>query len=284
MLRSATITLAILAISVAARAAEMTIGDGKSQPENLTVTPEGHVITGSYASSLISVIRKGASSAATFVDLANDGGGTTLGVLADAANGLLWACQSTSGAGGRATHLRGFDLQSGAAKLRWTLPSPSNCNDFTVAPDKSLYIADTSGKIYRLPAGASSATLVLEGQPVAGIDGIAFFNGALYYNSIFSGKVYRVPLDAAGNADTPVEIVLDQPLSGPDGMRAGGDKLFVAEQRANRIVSLTFTGDSARVSVIKDGLQRPTGVQVDGDTLWYSELTPGRVTSMPLPR
>jgi sugar lactone lactonase YvrE len=205
-------------------------------------------------------------------------------VLSDAANGTLWACQSTSGTEGRATHLRGFDLNTGAAKLRWTLPGPSNCNDFAVAPDKSLYVADTSGKIYRLPAGSASASLVLDGTLVSGIDGIAFLNGTLYYNSIFSGKVYRLPLDPSGKAGTPVEISLDQPLSGPDGMRPGGNMLFVAEQRANRIVSLTFSGDAAKVTVIKDGLQRPTGVQPDGNTLWYAELTPGRITSMPLPR
>src|SRR5690606_10374135 len=282
MIRTAVLVLSAMAAS-GAGAAEITIRDGGTQPENLTVTPEGHVITGSFTTPLISIVKKGTTTAETFVDLTGDGGGRTLGVLADAARGMVWACQSTSDAGTQATHLRGFDLKTGAAKLRWTLPSPSTCNDFAVAPDGSLYVADTSGKIYRLPAGASSATLVLDGPLVSGVDGIAFLNGTLYYNSIYSGKVYRLPLDASGRAGAPVEIALDQPLSGPDGMRPGGNRLFVAEQRANRIVSLTFTGDSASVAVVKDGLQRPTGVQPDGDTLWYAELTPGRIASMPMP-
>jgi len=284
MNRTTLAALALLAIATSSSsvAAEIVIADGRTQPENLTVTPDGDVIVGSFTTPVISRVRKDGTTAETFVDLTNDGGGTTLGVLSDPANGTLWACQSTAGAGGRTTHLRGFDLKTGAAKLRWTLPSPSTCNDFAVAPDKSLYVADTSGKIYRLPAGAADATLVLDGQVVAGIDGIAFFNGALYYNSIFSGKVYRVPLDASGKAGTPVEITLDQPLNGPDGMRPGGNLLFVAEQRANRIVSLAFTGDSAKVTVVKDSLLRPTGVQPDGNTLWYAELTPGRITSMPI--
>jgi sugar lactone lactonase YvrE len=122
------------------------------------------------------------------------------------------------------------------------------------------------------------------GLPFMGCSGIAFLNGELYYNSNFSGKIYRVPLDTNGKAGVPVEISLDQPLSGPDGMRPGNNKLFVAEQRANRIVPLAFSGDSARVVVIREGPQRPTGVQPDADTLWYAELTPGRVTSMPIPR
>jgi hypothetical protein len=51
MSRSIAVTLLALAVSVSASAAEITIRDGKTQPENLTVTPEGHVIAGSYTSS-----------------------------------------------------------------------------------------------------------------------------------------------------------------------------------------------------------------------------------------
>ena len=276
--------VALLALSAsAASAAEIVIKDGRTQPENLTVTPDGDVIAGSFTTPMINIVRKGATTAETFIDLTNDGGGTTLGVLADAGSNTLWACQSTSGPEGRATHVRGFDLKTGAAKLRWTLPSPSTCNDMAVAPDKALYIADFSGKIYKLPAGAQAAELFLDGPLVRAVDGIAFLDGALYYNSFMSGRVYRVPVDAAGRAGTPVEITLDNPLSRPDGMRSGAGKLFVAEQGNNRISSLTITGDTGKVAVVKDGLQRPSGVQPAGDTLWYNELTPGKVSSMPMP-
>ncbi len=64
----------------------------------------------------------------------------------------------------RHTALRGFDLSTGAQKLRWNLPGDnSTCNDFSIGPDKALYISDTAnGKIYKLPAGASTAELFLE--------------------------------------------------------------------------------------------------------------------------
>lgn len=285
MIRATLSTIALLAFSAtASMAAEIVIKDGATQPENLTVTPDGDVIVGSFATPMINIVRKGATTAETFIDLTNDGGGTTFGVLSDAANSTLWACQAINSAGSRASVLRGFDLKTGAAKLRWTLPAPASCNDFTVAPDKSVYVADTRGKIYKLAVGSQVGELFLEGQVASGVDGIAFLNGTLYFNNIFSSKLCRVPIDAAGKAGTPVEITVDTPLNRPDGMRAGGGKLFVTEQGSNRISSLTITGDTAKSTVVKDGLQRPTGVQPDGDTLWYNELTSGKVSSMPIPK
>ena len=89
-------------------------------------------------------------------------------MLADAATNTLWTCQLTPVPGTtpvkRHTALRGFDLSTGAQKLRWNLPGDnSTCNDFSVGPDKALYISDTANsKIYKLPAGASAAELFLE--------------------------------------------------------------------------------------------------------------------------
>src|SRR5271167_1411098 len=79
----------------------------------------------------------------------------------------------------RHTALRGFDLSSGAQKLRWNLPGDnSTCNDFSIGPDKALYISDTANsKIYKLPAGATNADLFLEDHALYGIDGITFLDG-----------------------------------------------------------------------------------------------------------
>lgn len=61
----------------------------------------------------------------------------------------------------RHTALIGSDLESEKRKLRWTLPGDkSTCNDFGIGPDKALYISDTAnGRIYRLPAGATTTEL-----------------------------------------------------------------------------------------------------------------------------
>ena len=77
MNRTLFVAVALLAFSAsAASAAEIVIKDGRTQPENLTVTPDGDVIVGSFSTPMINIVRKGATTAETFIDLTNDGGGT----------------------------------------------------------------------------------------------------------------------------------------------------------------------------------------------------------------
>jgi len=284
--------LVFLAVSAhAAAAAEIVIADGKTQPESLTVAPGGVVFAGSASSPFVYKVRPDSGAVDTFVDASSEGPGTFFfGMLADRATNTLWTCQLTPVAGAtpvkRHTALRGFDLATGAQKLRWNLPGEnSTCNDFSLGPDKALYITDTAnGKIYKLAAGASTADLVLDDRALDGVDGITFLNGTLYVNNVRSNKIYRIPIDAAGKAAPPVEIVLDQPVKGPDGMRAANGKLLVAENGAGRISAIAVSGDKGIVTVLKDGLTTPTGVEPAGDTIWIAERGAGKVLSIPMPR
>jgi sugar lactone lactonase YvrE len=285
---------ACLALSIgltqAASAAEILIADAKSQPESMTVAPGGILIVGSASSPFVYKVRPGSTTAEKFVDASAEGEGTFFfGMLADAATNTLWTCQLTPVPGAtpvrRHTALRGFDLSSGTQKIRWNLPGDnSTCNDFAVGPDKALYISDTTNsKIYRLPAGASTAELFLEDRALYGIDGITFLNGTLYVNNVFSNNLYRIPVDAAGKAGQPVDIWMDQPIKGPDGMRAANGKLLVAENGSGRISVITVNGDKASVTVIKEGLKTPTGVEPAGDTIWIAERGAGKAVSIPMP-
>jgi sugar lactone lactonase YvrE len=186
----------------------------------------------------------------------------------------------------RHTALRGFDLSTGAQKTRWDLPGDDNmCNDFSIGPDKALYITDTmAGRIFKLPAGASTAELFLETRTLMGVDGITFLDGTLYVNNVIFNKLYRIPVDASGKAGQPVDIWMDQPIKGPDGMRAADGKLFVAENGSGKISAITVTGDKASVTVIKDGLKTPTGIEPAGDTLWFTERAVGKADSVPMPK
>src|SRR6202041_3738412 len=65
----------------------------KSQPESITVAPNGDLILGSAGSPKIYRAKKGSEKAEVFIDVSTDGAGTFLGVLADAPTGTLWACQ-----------------------------------------------------------------------------------------------------------------------------------------------------------------------------------------------
>jgi sugar lactone lactonase YvrE len=186
----------------------------------------------------------------------------------------------------RHTALRSFDLESGAPKIRWSLPGDnSTCNDFAIGPDKALYISDTANsKIYKLAAGASTAELFLEDRALYGIDGITFLNGTLYVNNVFSNNLYRIPVDAAGKPGQPVDIWMDQPIKGPDGMRSANGKLLVAENGSGKISVITVNGDKASVTVIKEGLKTPTAVEPAGDTIWIAERGAGKAVSIPMPR
>jgi sugar lactone lactonase YvrE len=273
----------------AASAAEILIADAKSQPESLTVAPGGVLIVGSASSPFVYRVRPGSSTAEKFIDASAEGPGTFFfGMLADASSNTLWTCQLTPVPNTtpvqRHTALRSFDLTTGAAKIRWNLPGDNTtCNDFAIGPDKALYITDTAtGKIYRLPAGASSAEVYLEHRTLMGVDGITFLDGVLYVNNVIYNKLYRIPVDAAGKPESPVDIWMDQPVKGPDGMRAANGKLYLAENGSGIISTLTISGDKASVTVLKDGLKTPTGVEPAGDTLWIAERGAGKAVSIPM--
>jgi sugar lactone lactonase YvrE len=282
----------VLGLVQAVSAADILIGDAKSQPESLTIAPGGVLIVGSASSPFVYKVRPGATTAEKFIDVSStEGPGTFfLGMLADATTNTLWTCQLTpvpnTTPPQRHTALRSFDLTTGAAKIRWNLPGDSNvCNDFTIGPDKALYITDTiPGRIFRLPAGASAADLYLEHATLRGVDGITFLNGVMYVNNVIFNKLYRIPVDASGKAGTPVDIWMDQPVKGPDGMRAANGKLLLAENASGKISALTVNGDKASVTVLKDGLDTPTGVEPAGDTIWIAERGAGKAVSMPMPK
>jgi hypothetical protein len=279
-------------LAPAASAAEILVVDAKSQPESLSVAPGGLLFVGSASTPFVYKVRPGSTTAEQFGDASAEGAGTFFfGMLADAESKTLWTCQLTPVGDTRPvkrhTALRGFDFSTGAQKLRWDLPGEnSTCNDFSIGPDKALYITDASNaKIYKLPAGASTAELFLEGTALLrGIDGITFLNSTLYVNNVISSKVYRIPVDTAGKAGQPVEISLDQPIKGPDGMRAANGKLLVAENGSGKISVITVNGDKGSVTVIKEGLKTPTAVELAGDTIWVAERGTGKALSIPMPK
>ena len=281
----------VMGFAQAASAADILIANAKSEPESLTMAPNGVLIVGSASSPFVYKVPSGSSTAEKFVDATAEGPGTFFfGMLADASSNTLWTCQLTpvpdTTPVRRHTALRGFDLSTGAPKIRWNLPGDNTtCNDFSIGPDKALYITDTgNGRIYKLPAGASSAELLIESRALMGVDGITFLDGTLYVNNVISNNLYRIPVDASGKAGTPVDIWMDQPVKGPDGMRAANGKLIVAENGSGKISAITVNGDKASITVLKEGLNTPTGVEPVGDTLWIAERGAGKAVSIPLPK
>jgi len=281
---------ALMAFSTSAFAAEILIKDAKSQPESLAAAPDGTLIVGSASTPYVYKIKPGSTTPEVFIDATSEGPGTFFfGQLVE--GNTVWSCMLTPVAGTtpvqRHTALIGSDLATGKRTLRWNLPGDnSTCNDMAVGPDKALYISDTANaKIFRLAAGAQSAELWLDHRNVTGIDGLTFLNGTLYYNSVFFNNLYRVPVDAQGKAGTPVQIWMDAPVKGIDGMRVANGHILQAENGSGKIHMLTLMdGDRAHVTVLKEGLNQPTAVEPGRGELWIANRGAGQIVSIPMPK
>jgi streptogramin lyase len=286
---AAGLTVLLATSAPAAMAAEILIKDAKSQPESLAAAPDGTLIVGSASTPYVYKIKPGSMTPEVFIDASAEGPGTFFfGQLVD--GGTVWSCMLTPVAGvtpvQRHTSLIGSDLATGKRTLRWDLPGAnSTCNDMAVGPDKALYISDTANaKIFRLAPGATSAELWLDHRNVTGIDGLTFLNGVLYYNSVFFNNLYRVPVDAQGKAGTPVQIWMDAPVKGIDGMRIANGKIVQAENGSGKIHELTIDGDRAHVTVLKEGLNQPTAMEPARGELWIANRGAGQIVSIPMPK
>ena len=262
--------------------------DPQSQPESITVAPDGALILGSMSKPVIYRAAKGATKAEVFIDASSDGPVSFLGVLADSSTNTLWACQIMRAPNGkdRRSILRSFDLTTRAPKFRWALPGDVNlCNDFTIGPDKALYVSDTLGsRIFRVRPDAKEAELLIQDRTLDGIDGITFLDGVLYANNVISNNLYRIPLDAEGKAGAPVQIWPNRPIKGPDGMRAAHGKLFLAENKNGRASMVTIDGDQATVTTLLDGLKQPTAIEPAGDTVGVGDRANDKAILIAIPK
>jgi sugar lactone lactonase YvrE len=171
------------------------------------------------------------------------------------------------------TSLRAFDLSTGQPRADYPLPGATNlCNDITIGPDGSVYATDTvNGRVLRLTRAATALAIWADDPRLRGADGLTFLGPTLYVNTFTTNHIYRIPIGAAGSAGAAVDIALSRKISGPDGMRAAGGKLYLAENRANRIDELTIDADRASVTVLKKGYDTPTAVSPVGAVLWVGE-------------
>lgn len=284
--------MAIAATAAAAAAVrEVTPRDPRANPESLAMAPDGSLLLGSLSAPVIYRAKPGAAIAEVFIDLRSGGSAFVLGLLADPAARTLWVCEVMTM--DRSTPilrptsaLRAFDLQSGAEKARHVLPDANNlCNDMAVAPDRSLYIADTvNSRILRLGEGAARFETVLQHPALFGVDGIAFLDGTLYVDTVWSNNLYRIPLDASGKAGAPIDIALSRPMRAPDGLRVANGRLIVAEGAGGNVNLLAIDGDRAVVTTLRSGLGFPTAVEPAGDLIWIADRSGNKAIAIPAPK
>lgn len=260
-----------------AAVASMAAGQGKAAdipyaqprvfPESVTVTKGGDLITGSLATGTIWRVRKGEAQASAWIDPAQSGLRSTLGVYADDAAHLLWVC-STGGFGDapdeRLSAVRTFDLRTGKALATYPMPNGSKdlCNDFAIARDGSAYIAETlHGAVYRVKPGTAAIESWLVDPKLRGADGIAFDDdGKLYVTSVMTGRAFRIAIGGDGKPGDVTELTPSRKLDRPDGLRAlGKGRFLVAEAgTAGGITVMTVKGDTLDVQTPLAG--SPQGV------------------------
>jgi sugar lactone lactonase YvrE len=258
-----------------AQRSPIVIDDARAFPESLTSTANGTIIIGSLDHGPIYRAAPGSSKAVTWIPAGTDGLTRTLGVFANDAANVLWACTNDPDPNGTKAELKAFNLKTGAPKASYPFPGGGLCNDIAVARNGTTYVTDTrGGRILSLPRGATSLTVWGADDKWKGIDGIAIMrNGAILFNNVRQNQLARVDVKPDGTAGAATFLDLSQPIDGPDGMRSLPDGRFIlAENRAGKVDIVTVDGDKAKIDTIKDGFKlSSTAVTAVGKTVWVIE-------------
>jgi hypothetical protein len=117
-----------------------------------------------------------------------------------------------------------------------------------------------------LKPGAKELELWVPADPqLAGVDGIALLaDGAVYVNTFFAGKLFRIRVNADGTAGPIEPIETSMPFSRPDGMRTVGPRTLLQAEGQGRLTEITIEGNRAEVRVLREALTGATGVTLVG--------------------
>ena len=280
-------------------------------PEGITVTLEGTFFVGSMEEGRIVRFPPGAPTAEPFIPPGANGLVSVLGLYADEARGLLWAC-SCDAQLGRLTGsappgLKGFDLETGNSRGSYDMPGGGFCNDLTIDPLGNVYVTDSwTPRILRLPAGGSQLEewindpqLGVEKWSLNGID-VDRRAGVIYTVNQLAGKLFRIAIQPDGSAGKVTLIETSRLLRRPDGLKViGANTLATAEAGSGGMAIVTIQGDHAEVITVNEGLNAVATfayhqgsawvVENQGDHFWDAAHAgpdadpPFRIVEVPLP-
>jgi sugar lactone lactonase YvrE len=264
-------------VAAQAAAGDVLVADARVFPESITSTKAGDLIFGSMGKGGVYRAKAGESAATLWIAPEVSGITFMAGVFADDASDTLYACSGANGAppeqAARKSAVRTFDLTSGAAKASYPMPygAKSFCNDFALDRAGNLYVTDTvGGAIHRLKKGGTALEEWIKDPRLAGADGVAVGgDGAVYVNSVFSSKLFRVAVNADGSAGAVTELTPSMTMNQPDGLRAlGGLRFLQAEGGTGRIDLVVISGDTATITPIKQNEPGLTAMTVARGKVW----------------
>jgi sugar lactone lactonase YvrE len=248
-------------------------------PEGVAFDDAGTMYVTSIMTGAVARVENGGT-AATELVAANKLGASLVGATMSQKDDLLWLCLGTFGTD-FAPAVIGLDTNTGAEVVRHAFPKQADgrtgglCNEITEDAQGNIYASDSFGaRILRIPTNnrttANSAAVWAAGESLGammfGVNGIAFDGDkSILAVNTETGKLFRVGADAA-----IVEVALERPLAGPDGLRrVDGDTFVVVEQGAGR-VSL-IAPKTGKVTVIEEGLRTPTSLDTIDGRVWVAE-------------
>lgn len=255
---------------------KLTLPGDNYYPESLSIAADGSLFVGSLGTGQVVRFAPGSTSAAVFVapgSLKN-----VAGVLVDDEGSALYLCAvDTSGA--TPSTVKSYKLADGSLLATYPFPAAAFCNDMAFDGQRNLYVADSYGKIYRLPKGGSALALWSSDAALApsspmgyGADGIAWDGkDGLFVNTFTDGVLVRLPIKADGAAGPATKITVTPALSFPDGMRLLADNTLLVAEGAGRLSKVTVNGSTATATIIASSLNGPTSVVRYQQNAWISE-------------
>lgn len=259
---------------------DITINGSRIFPESITSDAAGNIYNSSVSGTIYRAVKGSTTAEPWIVPSAENGLTSLFGLLADDANGTLWACNNAPFGGppqpDAGSSLKAFDLATGALKVSYDFPKdgPAACNDIAIDSDGTVFATETAGgRIFALTPGEPALTLFAAGPDLVGVDGIAFAaDGVMYINNVRSNQVQRVKRAASRGYDGLTTLTLSEPISGPDGLRpVSGNRFLQAEGSGNRVTYVDIDGDNAKITPIKTGLESSPGVTFVGDIGYATE-------------
>ena len=287
----ASVTIALLSSAMHTTAEDadlqsIALPGARAFPESITSTLDGTLFIGRLGEGGIVRVSPQTGKTEVFVPSGSSQSRSILGVFADDASKILWACSNdlseSGGSSGGHDHvslLIGFDLRTGAARRSVALPGAHPyCNDIAIDASGAVYVTDSSGpNVLRLRPGATTfETFASSDQFLpppgggAGLDGIAFGgDGNLYVTMFSAGELFRIEIEEGRPGR--VTKLHGRPLAFPDALRPLGEKSFLLVEGAGTLDRVDIEGDEFKTSAIRGGFREPTSVTRVGTTAWVSE-------------
>lgn len=253
---------------------EITIPGTRVFPESITSTSDGTLIIGSLGHGNVLRVAPGSTTVEEWIKPGTGGINNVLGVFADEKGKTLWVCSNKMDGPGEATAVKTFDLKTGAPKGSYPLPGETAlCNDIAVGADGTAYISDTrQATILMLKRGGTALEVAAKDPLLAGADGLAFGDKTtLYVNSVSAGKLLRLDIGADGKSQKITDLTISRKLDRPDGMRAIGKHRLLLAENSGKMSIVTFNGQNALITTIKEGVEMSPGVTATRGYAWINE-------------